>query len=60
MWHVRLKHSTPVLLTHGTAEEGLDFVSVLQPVPHTGKQFQFGYLNRQVMDANKDREGGGD
>jgi len=30
-------------LTRGTPEEGLDFVSVLQPVPYTGKHFG-GYL----------------
>lgn len=35
---------TTVFLTHGTTEEGLDFVSVLQPVPHTGKLFQSGYF----------------
>lgn len=33
---------TRVFLTHGTTEEGLDSVSVFQPVPHTGKHFQSG------------------
>ena len=38
------RRRSTVFLTHGTTEEGLDFVSVLQPVPHTGKHFQSGYL----------------
>lgn len=33
---------TRVFLTHGTTEERLDFVSVFQSVPHTGKHFQRG------------------
>lgn len=35
---------TGVFLTHGTTEEGLDFVSVFQPVPHTGKHSQSGFV----------------
>lgn len=57
---------TTVFLTHGTTEEGLDFVSVLQPVPHTGKHFQSGYLTASAatlgggevdirMDARRER-----
>lgn len=44
---------TRVFLTHGTTEEGLDFVSVFQPVPHTGKHFQ-----RGCATANKATWGG--
>lgn len=65
------RRRTTVFLTHGTTEEGLDFVSVLQPVPHTGKLFQSGYLTGSTatwegdkgMDAGRERErerGGGD
>lgn len=58
---------TTVFLTHGTTEEGLDFVSVLQPVPHTGKHFQSGYLTASAAtwggggrhkDGCKEREKG--
>lgn len=60
-------HRTTVFLTHGTTEEGLDFVSVLQPVPHTGKHFQSGYLTASAStwtgggrqrDGCKEREKG--
>lgn len=58
------RRRTIIFLTHGTTEEGLDFVSVLQPVPHTGKHFQSGYLTasaatREVdkgMYANRERD----
>lgn len=60
------RRGTTVFLTHGTTEEGLDFVSVLQPVPHTGKLFQSGYLTGSTatwegdkgMDAGRERERG--
>lgn len=53
-------HRTAVFLTSGTAEEGHDFVSVLQPVPHTGKHFQRDYRTAtweedEGMDGNGER-----
>lgn len=58
------RHRTAGFLTHGTTEEGLDFVSVLQPVPHMGKHSQSGYLAASMatgevdkgMDASRERE----
>lgn len=58
------RRRTTVFLTHGTTEEGLDFVSVLQPVPHMGKHSQSGYLAASQttweadtgLDASRERE----
>lgn len=52
------RHRTAVFLTHGTTEEGLDFVSVLQPVPHTGKHFQSGYLTPSTATWEVDKGDG--
>lgn len=49
------RRRTIIFLTHGTTEEGLDFVSVLQPVPHTGKHFQSGYLTASAATREEDK-----
>lgn len=61
-----------MFLTHGTTEERLDFVSVFQSVPHTGKHFQRGCITAnkatyeegkggedREMDATRDKGGEG-
>lgn len=57
------RRRTTVHLTQGTTEERLDFVSVLQPVPHTGKHFQRGCFTAsettQEIDKGMDADGGG-
>lgn len=48
-------------LTYGTPKQGLDFVSVLQPVPHTGKHFQSGFLSVTTWETRRtDRREGVD
>lgn len=49
----KARHWTTVFLTYGTPKQGLDFVSVLQPVPRAGKHFQSGFLSVTTCETSR-------